>query len=174
MTSLGSSEAFRESLRPYLETLLVVLREQPHHVIIESILGLFIIWLLFIRKTVNPKLEAKNKLSKKEQDWLIETWQPEPLVPSVAPPEINVIEKIEDNYLLIRGVKGRVLNLNSFDFLGFGHLPQVKTAAKETLEKYGCGSCGPRGFYGTIDLHLEFEREIAAFMGTEVIRIFLS
>ena len=44
----------------------------------------------------------------------------------------------------------------------------VKKAAENTLEKYGCGSCGPRGFYGTIDLHIEFEKAIARFMGTEV------
>ncbi len=26
-----------------------------------------------------------------------------------------------------------------------------------TVGKYGVGSCGPRGFYGTIDVHLELE-----------------
>lgn len=25
------------------------------------------------------------------------------------------------------------------------------------MNKYGVGSCGPRGFYGTIDVHLELE-----------------
>ena len=25
------------------------------------------------------------------------------------------------------------------------------------MGKYGVGSCGPRGFYGTIDVHLELE-----------------
>lgn len=29
-----------------------------------------------------------------------------------------------------------------------------------------CGSCGPRGFYGTIDVHLELEDKIAKFCGT--------
>ena len=171
MALQGIAEYVSESIRVYQEAFLVALREEPHHVIIESILGLFIVWLLFIRKTVNPKLESQNKLSKKEQEWLIDTWQPEPLVPSVPAPVMNVIERVEGNYLVVRGVKGKVLNLNSFDFLGYGQLPEVKSTARETLEKYGCGSCGPRGFYGTIDLHLEFEREIAAFMGTEVIDV---
>ena len=34
--------------------------------------------------------------------------------------------------------------------------------------KYGVGSCGPRGFYGTIDVHLELEEALAKFVGTEV------
>ncbi|PIA39033.1 hypothetical protein AQUCO_02700304v1 [Aquilegia coerulea] len=34
------------------------------------------------------------------------------------------------------------------------------------LEKYGVGSCGPRGFYGTIDVHLDCEARVAKFLGT--------
>ena len=49
----------------------------------------------------------------------------------------------------------------------------VKTKAKLALDKYGCGSCGPRGFYGTIDVHLEFETKLATFMNTEVIYIYI-
>ena len=68
----------------------------------------------------------------------------------------------------IRGVKDAVLDLASNDFLGLGDVPSVKEKAKQALDKYGCGSCGPRGFYGTIDVHLEFESKLAKFMGTEV------
>lgn len=58
-------------------------REAPHHVWIETSLFLFIIWLLLIRKTVDPsKVSKQVKLSKSEENWLIETWVPEPLVPS--------------------------------------------------------------------------------------------
>jgi serine palmitoyltransferase len=35
------------------------------------------------------------------------------------------------------------------------------------LNKYGCGSCGPRGFYGTIDTHLQLEDAISKFTNTE-------
>jgi len=55
--------------------------EAPHHVIVETGLVLFIIWLFFIRATVNPrKAPQKGKLSSREEEWLIETWQPEKLV----------------------------------------------------------------------------------------------
>jgi serine palmitoyltransferase len=35
------------------------------------------------------------------------------------------------------------------------------------VESYGVGSCGPRGFYGTFDVHLDLEAALAAFMGTQ-------
>lgn len=37
-----------------------------------------------------------------------------------------------------------------------------------TIKKYGVGSCGPRGFYGTIDVHLTLEDRLAAFLKAEV------
>ena len=33
----------------------------------------------------------------------------------------------------------------------------MQAACQETVKKYGIGSCGPRGFYGTIDVHLKLE-----------------
>ena len=58
-----------------------LLKDAPQHLVIETGLIVFIIWLMFIRKTVDPAKSSKNdSLSKKETDWLIETWQPEPLV----------------------------------------------------------------------------------------------
>ena len=68
----------------------------------------------------------------------------------------------------IRGIKNEVLNLCTFDFLGMSQNLAVKAASKAALEVYGCGSCGPRGFYGTIDQHLKIEAAIADFMGTQV------
>jgi hypothetical protein len=56
--------------------------EAPLHVYIETVLICFIVWLMFIRRTVDPKKASnKEKLSQKEVDWLIQTWQPEPMVP---------------------------------------------------------------------------------------------
>eukprot|EP00633_Aureoumbra_lagunensis_P006879 CAMPEP_0197318688 /NCGR_PEP_ID=MMETSP0891-20130614/52090_1 /TAXON_ID=44058 ORGANISM="Aureoumbra lagunensis, Strain CCMP1510" /NCGR_SAMPLE_ID=MMETSP0891 /ASSEMBLY_ACC=CAM_ASM_000534 /LENGTH=396 /DNA_ID=CAMNT_0042809279 /DNA_START=446 /DNA_END=1636 /DNA_ORIENTATION=- len=48
-----------------------------------------------------------------------------------------------------------------------GSEPRIKAAAKKALEKYGCGSCGPRGFYGSIDIHEALEERFAAFMHAE-------
>ena len=60
-----------------------------------------------------------------------------------------------------------MLNMASHDFLGMGSDPDIKNVSRETLQKYGCGACGPRGFYGTIDVHMELEDEMARFFQTE-------
>ena len=33
----------------------------------------------------------------------------------------------------------------------------MQAACRKCIDKYGVGSCGPRGFFGTIDVHLELE-----------------
>lgn len=58
--------------------------------------------------------------------------------------------------------------MSSFDFYGLSKDQGIKQAARDALDHYGCGSCGPRGFYGTIDQHLDFESAIAKFMGAQV------
>ena len=60
-----------------------------------------------------------------------------------------------------------MLNLAGFDFLGLSMREELREAAVATLDKYGCGSCGPRGFYGTIDTHVDLEVDLAAFTGSE-------
>lgn len=151
-----------------------LLRESPHHVIIETTMICFIIWLMFIRQTVDPKKYIKNdKLSQKEIDELVDTWYPEPLVPKLTVKSetlansMMIIESVDGNYVKIRGVENPVLNLGSFDFLGLSHFSSIKDVAEKALDKYGCGSCGPRGFYGTIDQHLFIENAVAKFLGVE-------
>lgn len=41
----------------------------------------------------------------------------------------------------------------------------LKEKAIQTLHTYGVGPCGPPGFYGTIDVHLKTEADIAAHLG---------
>lgn len=77
------------------------------------------------------------------------------------------MESIQGNYLTLKGIQDPVLNLTTTDFIGAGQQPGIKEAAEATLHKYGCGSCGPRGFYGTLDVHLDLEREIAKWTRTE-------
>lgn len=45
--------------------------------------------------------------------------------------------------------------------------PAITAAAIEKLKEVGCGTCGPRGFYGTTTDHLQLEKTIADFLGTE-------
>lgn len=59
------------------------------------------------------------------------------------------------------------LNLATNNFLGLLENDYIKERATETIRKYGVGSCGPRGFYGTVDVHLELEERLAKFMNME-------
>jgi serine palmitoyltransferase len=77
------------------------------------------------------------------------------------------VEAINGNYMTLKGIQDPVLNLATFDFLGAGQQVGIKEVSEATLHKYGCGSCGPRGFYGTIDVHLDLETELAKWTGTE-------
>ncbi|KAL6867486.1 hypothetical protein ACP4OV_015510 [Aristida adscensionis] len=58
-----------------------------------------------------------------------------------------------------------VVNFASANYLGLIGTRRSDSCVG-SLEKYGVGSCGPRGFYGTIDVHLDCEAKIAKFLGT--------
>jgi len=158
----------------YKQWWLDLVQDSPQHVFVETVLVMFIIWLVFVKKTVDPRKAALNtKLTQKEIKELME-WEPEPLVPDQVSRDASllsglvVIDQVDGNYIVLEGNGNkRLLNLTSNDFLGMSQLPAVKEASEAALKKYGCGSCGPRGFYGTIDKHLNFERDMAKFMGTD-------
>ena len=57
--------------------------------------------------------------------------------------------------------------LGSNNYLGLTGDPRVMEGARTALERYGTGLTGSRLLNGTIDLHLQLEAELAAFMGTE-------
>lgn len=59
------------------------------------------------------------------------------------------------------------LNTGATSFLGLDKEKSVLDSALKSLSKYGVGSCGPRGFYGTIDVHLELEERLAKFLQVE-------
>ena len=44
-------------------------------------------------------------------------------------------------------------NLASLNFTGLAGNEHIKQRAIETLRKYGLGSCGPPGFYGTLGIY---------------------
>src|ERR671910_1634379 len=57
--------------------------------------------------------------------------------------------------------------LGSNNYLGLTGDPRVKQAARDALETYGTALTGSRLLNGTTPLHLELERELAEWMGTE-------
>jgi 8-amino-7-oxononanoate synthase len=57
--------------------------------------------------------------------------------------------------------------LGSNNYLGLTGDERVIQGARDALERYGTGLTGSRLLNGTTELHLELEREIAEWMGTE-------
>lgn len=59
-----------------------------------------------------------------------------------------------------------VMNLASVNFYNFNTNEALKEKAIQTLRDYGVGPCGPRGFYGTQDVHMKTEADVASYLGT--------
>ncbi|XP_019447135.1 PREDICTED: long chain base biosynthesis protein 1-like isoform X2 [Lupinus angustifolius] len=78
--------------------------------------------------------------------------------------EPPVLESAAGPHAMIDGKE--VVNFASANYLGLIGHQKLLDSCSSTLEKYGVGSCGPRGFYGTIDVHLDCEARIANFLGT--------
>jgi 8-amino-7-oxononanoate synthase len=65
-------------------------------------------------------------------------------------------------------MEGReTIMLGSNNYLGLTTDERVKQAARDALEAYGTGVTGSRLLNGTTPLHVELERELAEWMGTE-------
>ena len=62
--------------------------------------------------------------------------------------------------------------LGSNNYLGLTGDERVRAGARDALERYGTGLTGSRFLNGTIELHLELEREIAEWMGSEEAIVF--
>jgi 8-amino-7-oxononanoate synthase len=62
--------------------------------------------------------------------------------------------------------------IGSNNYLGLTHHPKVLEAAKKALLEYGTGRTGSRFLNGTLDIHEEFERELAEFTGKQAALIF--
>ncbi len=60
-----------------------------------------------------------------------------------------------------------VLNFCSNNYLGLSNNPVLINAAKDALDKRGFGMSSVRFICGTQDLHIELERKISDFFGTE-------
>ena len=103
-----------------------------------------------------------------EPDGPITSWTPEPLATWHAQPgpPLQFDAASEARAETADKSAERVLGVYSTDFLNMTRHVAPRAAAEAALLKYGCGTCGPRGFYGTLDVHLELEAKLATFLGT--------
>jgi glycine C-acetyltransferase/8-amino-7-oxononanoate synthase len=68
----------------------------------------------------------------------------------------------------------QVINLSSNNYLGLANHPALAAAAKEAIDRYGCGSGASRLISGNMALHEELEFRLARFKGTEAALVFNS
>jgi glycine C-acetyltransferase len=85
---------------------------------------------------------------------------------------IRTIGSPQGAWLVVDGK--RVLNFCSNNYLGLANHPRLVEAAKSAVDQYGVGPAAVRTIAGTLDLHLELERRMAAFKGVEAAITFQS
>src|SRR5688572_26513403 len=67
-----------------------------------------------------------------------------------------------------------VINLASNNYLGLANHPKLVEASVAAAKKYGAGSGAVRTISGTMSIHLDLERRIAAFKNVEACVVFQS
>lgn len=92
-------------------------------------------------------------------DELCAEWKPEPLAGPLTP-----AQREAKDLVVVPGPGSRVtvngkhaVSFASADFLGLSQTPGALEACEASIAKYGIGACGPRAFYGTMDVHMELE-----------------
>jgi glycine C-acetyltransferase len=68
----------------------------------------------------------------------------------------------------------QVVNLSSNNYLGLTTHPRLREAARDAVERLGAGSGSVRTIAGTMAVHMELERRLAAFKNTEAVVVFQS
>lgn len=85
-------------------------------------------------------------------------------------PYFRPVEENEGPVVMIEGRE--VIMAGSNNYLGLTADPRVKKAAIDAIERYGTGCSGSRYLTGTINLHVELEKRLAAFLGYESVLLF--
>src|SRR4030043_462996 len=66
----------------------------------------------------------------------------------------------------------RLIMCGSNNYLGLTMDPRVRNAAEEAIRKYGTSCTGSRFLNGTLEMHIQLERELADFVGKEAALVF--
>lgn len=82
------------------------------------------------------------------------------------------LQSPQDGVVRVNGKK--VVMLASNNYLGLSNHPVIRKAAIQGIRKYGYGVASVRFICGTQDIHLELEKKISKFLGTEDTILFSS
>lgn len=85
------------------------------------------------------------------------------------------LRRVENQQGPILRIDGReAINFSSNNYLGVANHPALAEAAKQAIDRYGCGSGASRLISGNMTLHEELESRLAQFKGTEAALVFNS
>ena len=85
-------------------------------------------------------------------------------------PYFHALESRQAPEVMMEG-KRRIM-LGSNNYLGLTENPEIIQAGLDALKEYGTGCSGSRFLNGTLQLHLELEKELAAFLRKEAVVTF--
>ena len=151
-----------ESLIEYGEYIYSV----PSKFAFELTLVLFAVWMW--RRGLSES-DSTRKMTDREKAQILANFTSEPLCGEIPEDHFSL------NPRIVSGTIGKeitvndkvCLNMATNNYLGLSNREDSKRKATAALRNYGVGSCGPRGFYGTADVHLKLESRLAKFMGVE-------
>lgn len=145
-------------------------QDDPIRSLVELFLFIFAVRYL-LAPTYSTKKGKHVDLTEHEIDELVDDWTPEPL----AGPETEAERTENEKRPVIVGPAGprvklagsgrTVTNLASYNHYNFASNPDLTAKAMQTVRTYGVGPCSPPGFYGTQDVHMKSEADIAAHLG---------
>lgn len=148
-------------------------KDDPIRSVLEFTLFAFAVHYFLSSKRKENKSDLV-KFSQREIDELNEEWQPAPLIEPVGPLDSWVLKEYHvkgQNASHVELVQApeleTVVNLASLDFLGLSSDKRLKEAAKDFISTAGVGACGPPNFYGTQDVHVRLEEDLARFLDAE-------
>ena len=96
--------------------------------------------------------------------------QPQEFMAMGVYPYFREIDSAQDTEVMMDGKK--VLMFGSNSYMGLTYDKRIVEAAIAATRKYGTGCAGSRLLNGTLDLHVQLEKELAAFLGKEECLVF--
>lgn len=137
--------------------------------LIFALLGWYIVRSYYGSNRGNDRVNSDEASEKR-----INEWEPEPIVPDLKPEEKELLSRVpviehpgRGGRELLLADGGSYLDMASFNFQGLTNLSEFNEVAIEKLRTHGVGTCGPRGFYGTMDVHLDLESKISKIFKTD-------
>lgn len=145
-------------------------QNDPIRSLLEFCLVLFALSYFLSSKKKENKSELV-RFSLKEIDELCDEWEPAPLVNEVTELENwelkSVPEIIGQNGAHVKLNNKTAVNLASQDFLNLNENDRIKESARVEIRSAGVGACGPPNFYGTQDVHVRLEEDLARYLDSE-------